>query len=119
MLPSQLYESLPYLYLAAGVACFALLPHPIGAWAGVLLINAGALVWIMRAERRRLNQKSGGDGLFHIPFWLYELQPFLYFGTGAFLYFRFDNEFLYPSAFILCLCGLLIWRLRYQNRFQE
>ncbi|WP_348731354.1 hypothetical protein [Rheinheimera texasensis] len=119
MLPSQLYESLPYLYLVAGIACFALLAHPLGGWAGVLLFNAGAMVWIMRAERRRLNQKSGGDGLWHMPFWLYELQPFLYVCVGSILFLRFDNEYLYPSAFIFCLCGLLIWRLRYQNRFQE
>ncbi len=119
MLPTRIYESLPYAYLLAGLACLALLPHPLGAWSGLILMNAGAMVWIMRAERRRLNHKSGANGLLALPFWLYELQPFAYLCIGCFIFFRCDNQYLYPSAFILCLVGLLIWRLRYQHRFQD
>ena len=58
--PVWLYESLPYLYIAAGAITIAALPHPIALLSGCLLTAAGACVFKMRmGERRDLRQRLG------------------------------------------------------------
>lgn len=118
MLPKQLYELLPYLYLLAGALCFALLPHPFGAWSGWLLLHAGGLVWIMRSHRRRQNSTAASRE-HQLPFWLYELLPFITIGGGLYLLLRFDNPWLLPSAVLLLVAGLQIWWLRYARRHRD
>ena len=58
--PVWLYESLPYLYVAAGAITIAALPHPISLLSGCLLTTAGACVFKMRmGERRDLRVRLG------------------------------------------------------------
>jgi hypothetical protein len=51
--PNWLYESLPYLYIAAGVLTIAFLEHRAALFSSFLLIMAGVLVWHMRRTNRR------------------------------------------------------------------
>lgn len=118
MLPKQIYELLPYLYLLAGAICFAWLPHPLGAWSGWILLHAGGLVWVMRSNRRRQNPLAPSRSK-QLPFWLYELLPFLTIGGGLFLLLRFENPWLLPSAVLLLVAGLQIWWLRFLRRHRE
>jgi len=118
MLPKHIYELLPYLYLLVGVLCFALLPHPLGAWSGWIFLHAGGLVWVMRSNRRRQNTTAASDSS-QLPFWLYEFLPFLTIGSGLFLLLRFDNPWLLPSAILLLVAGLQIWWLRYAQRHRD
>ena len=58
--PAWLYESLPYLYTAAGAVTIATLQHPISLFSGALLIVAGVHVFKMRmGERRDLRMRLG------------------------------------------------------------
>lgn len=50
--PKWLYETLPYVYLVAGIATAALLRNVIATISGVLLLSAGALVLTMRHNYR-------------------------------------------------------------------
>ncbi|MFZ2295133.1 MAG: hypothetical protein WAW46_08865, partial [Polaromonas sp.] len=51
--PTWLYESLPYLYVAAGGATIATLEHAFSLISGSLLIMAGVQVWRIRRTNRR------------------------------------------------------------------
>lgn len=51
--PAGLYETLPYLYMGAGVLVALGLRNPWGLASGLLLVAAGALVWAMRRAHRQ------------------------------------------------------------------
>jgi hypothetical protein len=51
--PAWLYESLPYVYIAAGVLTVTSVEHPAALLSSVLLIMWGILVWHMRRTNRR------------------------------------------------------------------
>jgi len=51
--PTWLYESLPYIYVAAGGVTIATLEHAISLFSGGLLAMAGVHVWAMRRTNRR------------------------------------------------------------------
>jgi hypothetical protein len=51
--PNWLYESLPYLYIAAGVLTVTSLEHPAALFSSFLLFMSGILVWHMRRTNRR------------------------------------------------------------------
>ena len=53
-LPTWLYESLPYIYAAAGVVALWRLDDVIGEISGLLLISAGLVVANMRHEYRKI-----------------------------------------------------------------
>jgi len=58
--PVWLYESLPYIYVAAGAITIATLQHPLSLFSGCLLMAAGATVFKMRmGERRDLRVRLG------------------------------------------------------------
>ncbi|WP_210397545.1 hypothetical protein [Motiliproteus sediminis] len=52
MIPKYLYESLPLLYLAAGLIALNMLSHSAGTLAGLILIIAGSLVSYWRYSHR-------------------------------------------------------------------
>jgi hypothetical protein len=116
MLPNRLYEVLPYIYISTGALAMSLLGHFVAVISGLILIVAGALVWILRSDHRRgdLNHSSAHHGA--IPFWLYELQPFVYATGGLLLWQLSSNQYLYPSALILIVVGLQIWLMRNSQR---
>lgn len=116
MLPNRLYEFLPYLYIGTGALAMSLLGNVIAVLSGLILIVAGALVWILRSDHRRGDLKNGNAHQGSMPFWLYELQPFVY-ATGGLLLWQFgNNQYLYPSALILIVVGLQIWLIRNSQR---
>lgn len=116
MLPSPIYEALPYGYMAMGTTAVVLTPGYIAAVSGVLLIVAGALVWILRSDHRRGDrqyfQHKGGE----LPFWFYEMQPFAYVIAGLLCWQLTQNQFLYPSSLILMVVGAQIFVMRNSQR---
>lgn len=116
MLPNRLYEFLPYLYMSTGALSMSLLGHFIAVISGLLLIVAGALVWILRSDHRRADLKNSSAHHGSMPFWLYELQPFVYATGGLLLWQLSSNQYLYPSALVLMVVGLQIWLMRNSQR---
>ncbi len=116
MLPNRVYEVLPYSYICLGTLSMLLLDHYVAVMSGVVLIVAGALVWILRSDHRRrdINNQSSRHGT--LPFWLYELQPFIYATVGLLLWQTSNNQYFYPSALVLIVVGLQIWLMRNSQR---
>ena len=57
--PNWLYQSLPYLYVAAGLAAIYLVPNRLGVVSGSLFIFSGVYVWVIRQlERRRVKAEK-------------------------------------------------------------
>lgn len=112
MIPQKLYEALPYLYVVSGSQTALWLPHWIAALSGVALIFIGAVVWVIRTDRRRspygIKFKEGGE----LPFWWYELQPFIYLSCGVLLFNYAQSFLLYPSAMIFLVLGIKLWLYR-------
>ncbi len=50
MLPENLYQSLPYIYLTAGLVLFYVLPTPYNYFSGSILIIAAVIIIKMRRE---------------------------------------------------------------------
>jgi hemerythrin-like metal-binding protein len=57
-LPEGLYEALPYLYAAVGVATIVVLHNAMAIFSGLTLLSAGGMVWIMRRKSRRAAQDA-------------------------------------------------------------
>lgn len=58
MLPRQLYELLPFLYMLTGVVCAALIDSTVVLISSMLLIVTGVFVLLMRKNfRKSLNQR--------------------------------------------------------------
>lgn len=116
MLHQRVYEILPYVYMASGVLAMLVLTNLVAVFSGLLLILAGALVWILRSDHRRGDQMYQNSGRGRVPFWLYELQPFIYASGGLLLWQLGNNSYLYPSALILLVVGIQIWIMRATQR---
>lgn len=59
--PKWLYESLPYVYAAAGIASIAQLDNALSVASGVLLISASVFVlWMRRTYRQDLKRMQSG-----------------------------------------------------------
>jgi len=116
MLPNHVYEVLPYIYISTGAISMSLLGNIVAVLSGLILIVAGALVWILRSEHRRGDLKHGSSHHGSIPFWLYELQPFIYATGGLLLWQLSSNKYLYPSALVLIVVGMQIWLMRNSQR---
>jgi len=112
MVPKQLYESLPYLYMVAGIAVLVAIGNYFALFSGLMLFLAGSLIWILRSDHRRASRKQRGP----LPYWLYELQPFIYAAVGISLCLYAQNMYFYPSAALLTVAGLQIWYLRGAQR---
>lgn len=112
MLPERLYETLPYFYVVSGSQTVLWSPHWAAALSGVMLTFIGAIVWVIRTEKRRspygIKFKDQGG----VPFWLYELQPFIYLTSGALLFNFAPTYLVYPSAMILLVLGIQLWLCR-------
>lgn len=50
MLPENLYQSLPYIYLIAGLVLFYVLPTPYNYFSGSILVIAAVIIIKMRRE---------------------------------------------------------------------
>ncbi len=113
MLPSKLYEVLPYAYIATGVAVLLSYDNWLAVVCALLLTFAGAVVWILRSDNRRSDMKGarykyGGV----MPFWLYEMLPFACVMSALCVFAVSGNMYFYPFAMILLGVGTHLWLLR-------
>lgn len=51
--PEWLYKAFPFLYLVSGAGTILVLRNAMGVFSGLMLVSAGAVVWVMRWNRRR------------------------------------------------------------------
>lgn len=56
--PKWLYEVLPYIYVASGLATILVLRNAMAVFSGLMLISAGAVVWFMRLTNRRVGSRG-------------------------------------------------------------
>ena len=75
MLPSAIYEPLPFLYLGSGLLLLSLAGQPALLLAGLAFYLAGSLAWFRRSAHRRPD-KSRQPRRRGWPQWLYESRPF-------------------------------------------
>ena len=57
MLPRQLYELLPFIYIAAGILCAVLIDSTIVLISSLLLVITGVFVLVMRRNFRRAQHR--------------------------------------------------------------
>jgi len=86
MLPRLLYESLPLLYILAGLFFLVVTKQPLLLFAGLLLYTCGTLIWVMRSGNRRTDSVRHTNKHNMTPEWLYELQPFIQIGLVLLLW---------------------------------
>lgn len=55
--PDWLYELMPYIYSIAGIAAILHFGTPAGYGAGVLLLIAAFLIWMMRKQNRSFKRQ--------------------------------------------------------------
>ena len=75
MLPSAIYEPLPFAYMGSGLLLLGVAEQPGLLLAGLAFYLAGSLAWFRRSAHRRIDKslparKQGW------PLWLYEIRPF-------------------------------------------
>ncbi len=51
--PNWLYKSLPFFYVGAGLLAMSALHNLMAVFAGLTLISAGGIVWMLRHNSRR------------------------------------------------------------------
>lgn len=86
MVPKTLYELQPYLYLGFGAASVISVESVYARVAGGSLYCLGALIWIMRSNYRRKDQRRmPRDRVILLPEMIYELVPFLYIAASILL----------------------------------
>tara|TARA_R110002126_G_scaffold16527_27_gene66081 strand:+ start:9590 stop:9982 length:393 start_codon:yes stop_codon:yes gene_type:complete len=116
VLPTKIYEPLPYSYMLAGLVSMLVLPTLLGVVSGGVLFLAGALVWIVRSEHRREDEVFAERKNGPVPFWGYELLPFVCMLTALMIFNLSFNHFYYPSAVILLIVGVQMWLTRSTQR---
>ena len=127
-LPYPLYEGLPYLYLASGLAVIL---ADIGAQLNLILGLAqyitGSLVWIARSNARRRDRYQHRAELArqrrsihssYSPQWLYEEQPFIYILAGLACLIYTDHVLGVISAALFLSASLFVFYARIQHRKQ-
>jgi len=86
MIPRVVYEIQPYIYLGLGAASVINTQSLYAQIAGGVLYCTGSLVWIMRSNYRRKDQRRmPRDRVILLPESLYEFVPFLYIAAAALL----------------------------------
>lgn len=116
-LPAKLYEPLPYAYIAVGSAILLAINSWLAVICGLLVLFAGAVIWILRSDHRRSDIKDARNKYGGVlPFWFYEMLPFNYSILALLLFTGSDNVYLYPSAMIMLVVGIQLWVLRSSYR---
>ncbi|MFM5092493.1 hypothetical protein ACEUCJ_02040 [Aeromonas rivipollensis] len=94
MLPSAIYEPLPFVYLGGGLLLLGFSGHPALLLAGLSLYLAGSLIWFKRGAYRRLDKQRQPHQR-DWPQWVYESRPFALILLGAQqLLLRHQHRFL-------------------------
>lgn len=117
MLPAKLYETLPYAYIAVGSAILLGINSWLAVVSGLLIVFAGAVIWVLRSDNRRSDIKGARNKYGGVlPFWFYEMLPFSYCIVAMLLFTGSDNMYFYPSAMIMLVVGMQLWLLRSSYR---
>lgn len=117
MLPAKLYEAVPYIYIAIGSAILLAINSWLAIASGLLIVFAGAVIWILRSDNRRSDIKGARNKYGGVlPFWCYEILPFSYCIVAILLFTGSGNMYFYPSAMIMLLVGMQLWLLRSSYR---
>lgn len=116
MLPSAIYEPLPFLYLGSGLLLLSLAGQPALLLAGLAFYLAGSLAWFRRSAHRRPD-KSRQPRRRGWPQWLYESRPFALILLGLLLLRLATHPIFLAPAFIWCLLGGYQLLLRHHHRF--
>lgn len=113
MLPTKIYEILPYGYVATGGSVMLSVESWLALTSGLLIMLAGAVIWVLRSDNRRSDMRNAREKYGGIlPFWFYEMLPFGYFILALLLFTASSNMYFYPSAMVLLIVGLQLWLLR-------
>ena len=104
MLPSAIYEPLPFLYLGSGLLLLGLAGQPALLLAGLALYLAGSLVWFRRSAHRRPD-KSRQTRRQAWPHWLYESRPFALILLGVLMLRLATHPIFLAPALVWCLLG--------------
>ncbi|MFM5585898.1 hypothetical protein ACET65_02675 [Aeromonas rivipollensis] len=116
MLPSAIYEPLPFLYLGCGLLLLSLAGQPALLLAGLALYLAGSLVWFRRSAHRRPD-KSRQTRRQAWPHWLYESRPFALILLGVLMLRLATHPVFLAPACIWCLLGGYQLLQRHHHRF--
>ncbi len=120
MLSKMTYELLPITYLVTGLGSISMLETSYGIIAGSILYSVGALIWVMRSNYRRTDERRHPKrSLVVLPEWLYEFIPFVLIGCAAFIIQLSHQLAATISATLLTLYALHKLYLRYQHRRHE
>ncbi|MCH7375917.1 hypothetical protein MM182_11090 [Aeromonas sp. MR19] len=103
MLPSAIYEPLPFAYMGSGLLLLGVADHPGLLLAGLAFYLAGSLAWFRRSAYRRPDKlvvrKQGW------PLWLYESRPFALILLGLLMLRLATHPIFLAPALVWCLLG--------------
>ncbi|AHE50482.1 hypothetical protein ACW5XX_07850 [Aeromonas mytilicola] len=116
MLPSAIYEPLPFVYLGGGLLLLGFSGHPALLLAGLSLYLAGSLIWFKRGAYRRLDKQRQPHQR-DWPQWVYESRPFALILLGVLMLRLATHPVFLIPALIWCLLGAQQLLLRHQHRF--
>ena len=118
MLSRPVYESLPYLYFAAGYGLITFEPSFFASISGGLFFIVGSLVWNIRSHFRRSDNEYTRHNIDPHKI-LYNLKPFACFLFGILIITWIDNKIAAVFAFILCIFAGWILFMRINNRYTK
>ncbi|HAU4929125.1 hypothetical protein [Aeromonas hydrophila] len=114
MLPSAIYEPLPFAYMGSGLLLLGIADQPGLLLAGLAFYLAGSLAWFRRgAYRRPDKQQLRKQGW---PLWLYESRPFALILLGLLMLRLATHPVFLAPAFVWCLLGGYQLLQRHYNR---
>ncbi|HFK2924811.1 TPA: hypothetical protein ACGY8I_000768 [Aeromonas hydrophila] len=103
MLPSVIYEPLPFAYMGSGLLLLGIADQPGLLLAGLAFYLAGSLAWFRRgAYRRPDKQQLRKQGW---PLWLYESRPFALILLGLLMLRLATHPIFLAPALVWCLLG--------------
>lgn len=117
MIPKPLYESLPFLLMFFGACVIAVLAG-YATPAGLLLYGFGAWIWLVRSDKRRLNERQPrvlGKRIYRAET-LYEFEPFLYILIGLLVLGWLQHDVRWVSGPLMIVFGLAVLLMRADSR---
>ena len=104
MLPSAIYEPLPFAYMGSGLLLLGVAEQPGLLLAGLAFYLAGSLAWFRRSAHRRIDKPlpARQQGW---PLWLYEIRPFALILLGLLMLRLATHPIFLAPALVWCLLG--------------
>ena len=114
MLPSAIYEPLPFAYMGSGLLLLGIADQPGLLLAGLAFYLAGSLAWFrLGAYRRPDKQQLRQQGW---PLWRYESRPFALILLGLLMLRLAPHPVFVAPALAWCLLGGYQLLQRHYNR---